>query len=144
MNVPLHLLDGLDPKEVQIVEAWWSKLPEKNMAELSALCDRRREAYFFDPPDESDAAGIPDVVGGRFLPNEDTRGWTDWRAELFDYLVCHPEFAEPQVVRIFHIGCSRHLVSIGLREAIVAWSNLTCPFESNTCPMQSFWSRRDR
>lgn len=140
----MHLLDGLNPEEVQIVHAWWLKLPGVNQSELEALCDRRRESCFFDPPDESDAVGIPDVVGGRFLPTEDTRGWTDWRAELFDYLVCHPEFAEPQVVRIFNIGCSRHIVSMGLREAMTAQSDHACPFEAKNCPMQSFWSSRGR
>src|SRR5438876_7521084 len=85
MDAPAHLLDGLEPTELEVVRAWWLKLPETNQFELTALCDPRRESCFFDPAEDSGAAGIPRVIGGRFVPNEDTRGWKKWRAELFDY-----------------------------------------------------------
>jgi hypothetical protein len=138
MDIPAHLVDGLEPAEIDVVRAWWLKLPQTNQSELTVLCDRRRECNFFDPPDGVEAIGVPAVGGGRFAPDDDTRGWKEWRAELFDYLVCHPEFAEPQVVRIFHIGCARHLPSMGMTEAMMARLALICPLESETCPIQSF------
>jgi hypothetical protein len=142
MDVPAHLLDGLNPEEAQIVQAWWLKVPEINQSELAALCDRRRESCFFEPPDGSDAVVVPDVMGGRFVSDDDTRGWSEWRAELFDYFVCHPAFAEPQVVRIFHIGCARHLASMAWSEAMLAQHDMTCPFGSKSCPIPLFKSGR--
>jgi hypothetical protein len=141
MDVPSHLLDGLKADELEVVRAWWLKLPETKQSELTALCDRRHDESFFEPSD-SEAGDVPDVVGGRFAPGEDTRGWKTWRAELFDYLVCHPEFAEPQVIRIFHIGCARHLSWVGMGEAMIARLALSCPLGSEACPIQSLVKQR--
>ncbi len=138
MDIPIHLLDGLNSAQADVVRAWWSELPEANQSELCALCDRSRESCFFDSPDEH----VPEVIGGQFVADEDTRGWSVWRAELFDYLVCHPEFAEPQVVRIFHIGCAQHIVSNGVREHVTAQLDLDCPFGLATCPIKSLKSGR--
>src|SRR5262249_44404418 len=108
----------------------------------TALCDHRRDASFFDSADEAGMADVPHVIGGRFVPHADTRGWKRWRAELFDYLVCHPEFAEPQVVRIFHIGCARHLLSMGIARVMGVRPDLECPFGSASCPIQAIKAHR--
>ena len=142
MDVPAHLLEGLEPAEVEVVRGWWLTLPKTNQSELTTMCDGSRETSFFDQSDESGTGEVPQVVGGRFVPEEDTRGWKRWRAGLFDYLVCHPEFAEPQVVRIFHIGCARHLSEVGMSEAMIAGLARSCPYGSETCPIQSFTSPR--
>jgi hypothetical protein len=141
MDVPAHLLAGLEPTEVEVVRAWWLKLPETNQSELITLCNRN-ESSFFDSSDDSGAVGVPKVIGGQFVSEKDTRGWQKWRAELFDYLVCHPEIsAEPLVIRTFHIGCARHLSLVRMKEAVIARLALNCPFGSETCPIQMLMGR---
>ena len=45
------------------------------------------------------------VIGGRFVPRDDSAGWVEWRAAYFKYLINHPELSfAKEVQRTFYIG----------------------------------------
>jgi hypothetical protein len=135
MDVPVQLIASLSPADRTAVAQWWAALSDTNQSEFVALCDPRRDECFFGTAEDDPATPVPLVLGGRFVPKEDTTGWAEWNAELFDYLVCHPEFAEPLRVRIFRI-CSRHQLPRSVLEAGKIPSDFQCPLASENCPIR--------
>src|SRR5690242_13362665 len=114
-EVPAQFLDGLAPIEAKKVNEWSTRLPPGTRGALATLSYPRQEGCFFGAVPEGDSASVPVVIGGRFVLNEETAGWAEWHAELFDYLLCNPElsFFAPPVVRTFHI-CTRHAAARGV------------------------------
>ncbi len=136
-DIPVQLLDGLSPVDRNEVGVWWARLADADQSQLADLCDPKRETNFFSG--DSDETGVrkPVVIGGRFVPAEDTTGWAEWHAELFDYLLSNPELVlfAPPAVRTFHI-CTRHEgARVVLAEGRIA-ADFPCPLGSADCPMR--------
>jgi hypothetical protein len=108
---PDDLLAAVPTGTADIVREWWSSLADDERQRLADLWDERLEVCFFTP--QADAAGnvddwsqIPKVVGGRFVPTDDTSGLSEWGPGYFEHLLSHPELVivcDP-LRRTFHIG----------------------------------------
>ena len=108
---PDDLLAAVPASTTDIVRNWWSSLPDEEKGRLADAWDKRLEVCFFTPQPDStgkvdDWAQIPKVVGGRFIPTDDTSGFSEWGPTYFEYLLSHPELviAFDAPLRTFHIG----------------------------------------
>jgi hypothetical protein len=119
-----------------LVAAWWAGLADRDRAQLADLCDPRQDECFFGVAPEA-ASPVPVVIGGRFVPADDTTGWPEWHADLFDHLLCNPELVlvAPPVVRTFHI-CTRHEAARAVLEAGRIPADFRCPLSLEDCPMR--------
>jgi hypothetical protein len=140
-EVPAQLLKGLSPADEALVAAWWARLDAAARSQVTDLCDPRRDQCFFRLV-PGDAAQAPVVIGGRFVPkDDDTAGWDEWHAGLFDYLVCNPELVlvAPPVVRTSHI-CTRHEAARAVLAAGRIPVDFQCPLSSDGCPIRHLLS----
>jgi hypothetical protein len=136
-TIPRHFLADLSPTEVDLVAAWWTGLAEADRTELATLCDDRQEQCFWGLASDDPATPVPVVIGGRFLPRDDTAGWEEWYAEVFDFLVCYPDpllYTLP-VIRTFHI-CTRHAAARAVLASGRVPAEFHCPLATEDCPME--------
>jgi len=129
--IPAQMIVGLSSEGAASALAWWRGLTDAERSEVATICDARQEEWFFGLLGDS-SAQAPRVIGGRFIPNDDDAGWSEWSAEYFDHLICHPELStfEPPVVRNFVIGCTRHESA----RAVLATGRIPADFQ---CPLRS-------
>ncbi|MDY3558384.1 hypothetical protein R5W23_005477 [Gemmata sp. JC673] len=142
--LPADILAALPRDAGPAVERWWSGLSVADREEVTAAWDERREVCFFSP--QTDAAGRPDrweqvpsVVGGRFVPHDDTVRMHEWLDDWAEYVEGHEEvFLLPRAVvvfRTFHIcrsePAARAVAASGLLPA-----GFACPGAASGCPMQ--------
>lgn len=78
------------------VERWWSNLSNAERLEAAELWDSRREVYFFTPQPDGDGLldeweKLPRVIGGRFVPHDDSVRMDEWLDDWLDYLQGHEE-----------------------------------------------------
>ncbi len=107
-ELPTTLRESIPAELSSDAIRWWHELSEIDRAELTRLCDARKEAFLFetfDPNNEQQK-----ITGGRFLPHDDANGIEEWGDEYFDTLLSKPElmivYDPPR--RTFFIGCHRH------------------------------------
>ena len=108
---PADLLAMLPPAAVIVAKQWWDSLTESDRAQLTELWDNRLETRFFSPQLDSDGRRdrwdqVPSVTGGKFIPPDDARGFSEWGLGHFEYLLAHPELVivHDPTFRTFHIG----------------------------------------
>jgi hypothetical protein len=137
-DIPLPLLDGLSPPDAATVAVWWDGLETSARAELVLLYDARQDECFFGVTANVNPRRTPRVIGGKFIPQDDTSGWVEWRAEYTDFLLCHPELAtEPPRPRTFYIGCTRHQESRVVLATGRIPADFQCPLRAEDCPIRS-------
>jgi len=141
---PNDLLAAIPAGTENAVRHWWSSLSEQDQRQLGDLWDNRLEVCFFSP--QSDPRGQPDewsqipkVIGGRFVPTDDTSGLSEWGPEYFEYLLLNPELvlAYEPAQRTFHIGCHQHAAA---RECLINGEvprMFNCPVASTACPLEA-------
>jgi hypothetical protein len=141
---PNELMSALPAGTDHVARQWWSSLSEQNQRQLADLWDNRLEVCFFSPQSDSNGRSdewsqVPKVVGGRFVPTDDTSGIAEWGPEYFEYLLLNPELvlAYEPAQRTFHIGCRQHAAA---RECIAKERippAFTCPIGSVQCPFEA-------
>lgn len=111
LEFPSDLLAALPSGADKIAKHWWESLSEADRQRVSGMWDERLEVKFFTPQSSSDGEAdtweeVPKVIGGRFVPADDSTGLAEWGPGYFEHLLQHPELVlawEPQR-RTFHIG----------------------------------------
>lgn len=126
------------------VERWWASLAEAERQETAGLWDERREVHFFAP--QANDAGrvddweqVPTVVGGRFVPHDDSVRMAEWLEDWQEYVSGHEEVVlMPRVVVVFrtvHIcqgePAAREVAASGLLP-----TTFHCPIAAEVCPMR--------
>lgn len=143
-ELPADLLAAVPDDSRPAVERWWVGLSDASRREAAGLWDARREAYFFAPqPDDAGRPDgweqVPEVVGGRFVPHDDSVRMHEWLEDWHEYYLGHEEVVLlPRVVvvfRTFHIcqaePAAREVAATGLLPAEFA-----CPAGFAGCPMR--------
>jgi hypothetical protein len=143
-ELPADILGAVPDDARPAVERWWSGLADADRREAAGAWDERREVCFFAP--QPNAAGqldeweqVPGVVGGRFVPHDDSVRMHEWLDDWIEYLEGHEEvILLPRVVvvfRTFHIcqaePAARAVVAAGQLPA-----EFVCPVGSGSCPMR--------
>jgi hypothetical protein len=141
---PSDLLSVLPSGTDQVVRKWWSSLSEEDQVQLSTQWDNRLEVCFFArQPDSTGRLDeweqVPGVVGGRFVPTDDTTGLSEWGPGYFEYLLSNPELImayEPSR-RTFHIGCQQHAAGKKCIERGEIAVDFRCPISTSSCPFEA-------
>jgi hypothetical protein len=141
---PSSVLATLPVEAHPAVMRWWSALAPADQDELVSRWDERREAYLFTP--QSDTTGkldswkqIPTVIGGRFIPHDDSVRLHEWLEDWHEYLLGHEEvFLLPRVVvvvRTFHI-CQAEPAARAVLASGRLPADFACPAQRSGCLLQ--------
>ena len=143
-ELPADLMAALPPNAETVAQQWWASLSEADRERVTGLWDERLEVRFFAP--QSDELGriddwevVPVVAGGRFVPTDDTRGFSEWGPGYFEHLLQHPELVlayEPPR-RTFFIGCTRHTAARRCLESGRVPHDFRCPVGLDACPLRA-------
>ncbi|WP_149108928.1 hypothetical protein [Limnoglobus roseus] len=125
------------------MKRWWDSLTESDRREASVLWDQRREQQFFDPQHHADGTldtpeQVPTVIGGRFIPHDDSVRMHEWIEDWHVYLFGHYESRVLESVVILHtIGgvCQAHPAAQAVTAAGVLPADFRCPLDPAVCPM---------
>ena len=143
-ELPADLLAVLPDGSEEVARKWWESLSESDRRRTAELWDERFEVRFFAP--QADDAGrvddwdaVPRVTGGRFVPTDDTRGFSEWGPSYFEHLLQHPELvlAYEPVFRTFHMGCTREAVARRCLEVGRVPADFDCPVVREACPLRA-------
>jgi hypothetical protein len=140
-GIPPQLLDGLCSIDHPEVAAWWAALPQAAQREIGDLCAPEQEQQFVGSVAGHKARARPILIGGRFVPRDDTAGWQEWHAEYFEHLLCNPELViwQPPIVRTFRV-CTRHEAVRTVLAAGRLPANFQCPLEAEECAIRRILS----
>ena len=94
-DIPAEFVVGLSQPAREAAARWWDRLTPDDRSAIVALSST-------DYAPES----APKIFGGRFLPDDEASGWTDWFGAYFEHLVANPDqvYQEQPIVRTFYIG----------------------------------------
>jgi hypothetical protein len=144
IELPDSIATALPEDARPAVQRWWSGLGDAERQEMAGLWDERREVCFFAP--QRDEAGNPDgweqvpaVVGGRFVPHDDSVRMEEWLEDWQEYLLGHEEVVLlPRVVvvfRTFHI-CQAQPAARAVTDSGLLPAGFRCPVGDAGCPMR--------
>jgi hypothetical protein len=144
LALPSDILAVLPDDARPAVERWWSTLSESQQQEALALWDERREVCFFAP--QADDTGrvddwdqMPNVVGGRFIPHDDSVRMAEWLEDWQEYLLGHEAVVllpgVVAVIRTFHI-CQAEPAARAATASGVLPAGFRCPLGLSACPMR--------
>jgi hypothetical protein len=142
-DLPANILASVPDDARPAVQQWWANLAETERQETAHLWDRRREVCFFQP--QRDDLGrvdewkqVPGVLGGRFIPHDDSVRLSEWLEDWQEYVLGHEEVVLlPHVVvvfRTFHI-CQGELAAQAVVAARRLPADFQCPAGAGDCPM---------
>ncbi len=143
-KLPAEILLALPSDAHPAVERWWSALAVEERREATAAWDSRREVRFFEP--QADDKGhldeweqVPEVLGGRFVPHDDSVRMHEWLDDWVEYLEGHEEvILLPRVVmvyRTFHI-CQAEPAARAVAASGLLPAGFVCPVAASECPMR--------
>jgi len=135
-DLPETIRKSIPASLIGEAEAWWQTLTEADRSELQRLCDAKKELFLFETL--SDSSDIK-IRGGRFVSDDDCRGFDEWGEDYFDYLLGNPELLlvhDPDN-RTFHIGCTRHQLALQCYSNGHIHKSFQCPYEDSSCRMRA-------
>jgi hypothetical protein len=144
VELPLGIATAVPEDARPAVERWWASLADSERQETAGLWDERREVCFF-APQQNDAGllddweQVPTVVGGRFVPHDDSVRMVEWLEDWQEYVLGHEEVVLlPRVVvvfRTFHI-CQAEPAARAVTTSGLLPVAFRCPIDAEECPMQ--------
>jgi hypothetical protein len=139
-----RFLDALPHSARDAAHDWWSKLTDRDRAELQTLWDERQNSCAYAHATTETGAPewrkLPIVVRGRFFdadtPTNDEL--EAWNVDLYEFLLDHPEvkIAETFTERTFHF-CTAHEHAREVLKNGVLPADFICPFDAGDCPMRA-------
>lgn len=144
VELPIGIATAVPEDARPAVERWWASLPDTERQETAGLWDERREVCFFAPqPNDAgcvdDSEQVPVVVGGRFVPHDDSVRMAEWLEDWQEYVSGHEEVVLlPHVVvvfRTFHI-CQGELAAREVAASGLLPVGFRCPLGAAACPMR--------
>ncbi|WP_020475448.1 BTB/POZ domain-containing protein [Zavarzinella formosa] len=135
---PAEMMARISEQARPVVWRWWDGLTPAEREEAVADWDERREAGFFAPLPGDCWDQIPVVIGGRFVPAEQSQlVGPEWHADYFEYLLSYPELLlnEKRPLRTFGI-CTAHPEARSALASGCIPAGFVCPLASAECPMR--------
>ncbi len=134
-DIPATILARIADDALPVVRRWWSSLSATERAEALTDWDERCETSFFAPQTGDAWEQLPVVIGGRFVPNEQSQLFgNEWHTDYFEYLLKHPELLL-NGQNTTHI-CAAHPDARTALAAGCIPADFECPFASSECPMR--------
>lgn len=141
-ELPAGVLAEVSEDARAVVCRWWADLTDKQRRQLLTAWDEQRETAFFSPLRGDTEAGVPVVIGGKFVPAENPFISPEWHADYFEYLLKNPELLVNEK-QVFILGgvCTAHPEARAALEAGGIPAGFTCPRANVDCPMRKWLDR---
>jgi hypothetical protein len=144
IELPTSITTAIPDDARPVVERWWASLGDAQRRETAGLWDERREVCFFAPQANEtgrvdDWEQVPAVVGGRFVPHDDSVRMAEWLEDWQEYVLGHEEVVLlPRVLvvfRTYHI-CQAEPAARAVTASGLLPAGFRCPIDADECPMR--------
>jgi hypothetical protein len=142
-EVPADILARVGDDALPAVRRWWTDLSAADRQAAVVAWDDEARDRFFAPLADDTLEQLPVVIGGRFVPAEQSQlVGPEWHADYFEYLLKYPELLLCELPYYPVMGvCTAHPEARAVLAAGCIPAGFVCPLSSVECPMRQLLAK---
>lgn len=138
-SMPRAALVGLDAAARKKARTWWARLAPSARLDFLARWDERSDDTSLYGEVQTDGSvawrELPLEVRGLIVEGRTDGRPSRWNAELYDYLVAHPEAVVVLAGKAFHVCRAHPAAHEVLRQGHLP-ADFVCPLAEERCPLR--------